>query len=48
LKKLIFVCLLGLSLCIIQYVIEGAYANSFEIKRVDNNQSFGSKGKIKK
>lgn len=41
-KKLIFVCLLGLNICTIQYLIEGAYANSFEIKKVDNNQSVES------
>jgi len=45
-KKLIFVCLLGL--CNIQYVIEGAYANSFEIKKVNNNQSIESTVKIRK
>ncbi len=45
-KKLIFVCLLGL--CSIQYVIEGAYANSFEIKKVNNNQSIESTVKIRK
>lgn len=45
-KKLIFVCLLGL--CSIQYVIEGAYANSFEIKKVNNNQSIEFTVKIRK
>lgn len=45
-KKLFFVCLLGL--CSIQYVIEGAYANSFEIKKVNNNQSIESTVKIRK
>lgn len=45
-KKLIFVCLLGS--CSIQYVIEGAYANSFEIKKVNNNQSIESTVKIRK
>ncbi|MBN6516847.1 hypothetical protein Q5M45_12810 [Acinetobacter pittii] len=47
-KKLIFVCLLGLNLCTIQYVIEGAYANSFKIKKVANNQSIESTVKIRK
>lgn len=47
-KKLFFVCLVGLSLSTIQYVIEGAYANSFEIHKVDNNQSIESTVKIRK
>lgn len=47
-KKLVFVCLVGFSLSTIQYVIEGAYANSFEIKKVNNNQSIESTEKIKK
>lgn len=49
-KKLVFVCLVGLSLSTIhiQYVIEGAYANSFEIQKVNNNQSIESAEKIRK
>lgn len=47
-KKLVFVCLLGLSVCTIQYPIEGAYANSFEIQKVNNNQSIESTEKIRK
>ncbi|MFW1773385.1 hypothetical protein [Acinetobacter seifertii] len=47
-KKLVFVCLVGFSLSTIQYVIEGAYANSFEIKKVNNNQSIESTEKIRK
>ncbi|MGV2454172.1 hypothetical protein [Acinetobacter seifertii] len=47
-KKLVFVCLVGFSLSTIQYVIEGAYANSFEIKKVNNNQSIESTEKITK
>ncbi|MBJ9722243.1 hypothetical protein I5515_10570 [Acinetobacter calcoaceticus] len=47
-KKLSFVCLLGLSVCAIQYLIEGAYANSFEIQKVDNNKSIESTVKIRK
>ncbi|MCT6656109.1 hypothetical protein N4244_16460, partial [Acinetobacter baumannii] len=45
-KKLIFVCLLSLNVCTIQYLIEGAYANSFEIQKVNNNQSIESTEKI--
>ncbi|MGQ0976126.1 hypothetical protein ACT4W1_14990 [Acinetobacter baumannii] len=41
-KKLIFVCLLSLNVYTIQYLIEGAYANSFEIQKVNNNQSIES------
>lgn len=37
-----------MGLCSIQYVIEGAYANSFEIKKVNNNQSIESTVKIRK
>ena len=47
-EKLISLFLLGLSLCAIQYVIEGAYANSFETQKVDNNQSIESTKKIRK
>ncbi|MCK0911563.1 hypothetical protein BFR85_000620 [Acinetobacter pittii] len=47
-KKLIFICLLGLNVCTIQYLIEGAYANSFEIQKVDNNQSIEPTVKIRK
>lgn len=47
-KKLVFVCLVGFSLSTIQYVIEGAYANSFEIKNVNNNQSIESTEIIRK
>ncbi|WP_151963747.1 hypothetical protein [Acinetobacter oleivorans] len=47
-KKLVFVCLVGLSLSTIQYVIEAAYANSFEIQKVNNNQSIESNTKIRK
>lgn len=47
-KKLVFVCLVGLSLSTIQYVIEGAYANSFEIQKVNNNQSIESNEKNRK
>lgn len=47
-KKLVFVFLVGFSLSTIQYVIEGAYANSFEIKKVDNNQSIESTERIRK
>lgn len=47
-KKLIFVCLLGLNVCTIQYLIEGAYANSFEIKKVNNSQFIESTKKIEK
>jgi len=47
-EKLISLFLLGLSLCAIQYVIEGAYANSFETQKVDNNQSIESTEKIRK
>lgn len=47
-KKLIFVCLLGLNACTIQYLIEGAYANSFEIKKVNNSQFIESNEKIRK
>ncbi|MCJ8916640.1 hypothetical protein [Acinetobacter baumannii] len=45
-KKLIFVCLLSLNVYTIQYLIEGAYANSFEIQKVNNNQSIESTEKI--
>ncbi|MCG6038150.1 hypothetical protein MER72_12270 [Acinetobacter baumannii] len=47
-KKLVFVCLVGLSLSTIQYVIEAAYANSFEIQKVNNNQSIESNTKNRK
>lgn len=47
-KKLILICLLGLNVCTIQYLIEGAYANSFEIQKVDNNQSIEPTVKIRK
>ncbi|MBP1503783.1 hypothetical protein J8Z68_02925 [Acinetobacter nosocomialis] len=47
-KKLVFVFLVGFSLSTIQYVIEGAYANSFEIKKVNNSQFIGSTEKIRK
>lgn len=47
-KKLIFICLLDLNVCTIQYLIEGAYANSFEIQKVDNNQSIEPTVKIRK
>ena len=46
LQKLIFVCLLSLNVYTIQYLIEGAYANSFEIQKVNNNQSIESTEKI--
>lgn len=45
-KKLIFVYLLSLNVYTIQYLIEGAYANSFEIQKVNNNQSIESTEKI--
>lgn len=47
-KKLVFVFLVGFSLSIIQYVIEGAYANSFEIKKLNNSQFIESAEKIRK
>lgn len=47
-KKLVFVCLVGLSLSTIHYVIEGAYANSFKMQKVNNNQSIESNEKIRK
>lgn len=47
-KKLIFVCLLGLNVCTIQYLIEEAYANPFEAQKVDNKQSIESTIKIRK
>lgn len=47
-KKLIFVCLLGLNVCTIQYLIEGAYANSFEIKKANNSQFIESTEKNRK
>ncbi|MDC4327941.1 hypothetical protein [Acinetobacter baumannii] len=47
-KKLVFVFLVGFSLSNIQYVIEGAYANSFEIKKVNNSQFIESAEKIRK
>lgn len=47
-KKLVFVFLVGFSLSTIQYVIEGAYANSFEIKKVNNSQFIESAEKIRK
>ncbi|RKL53551.1 hypothetical protein CKN54_21520, partial [Acinetobacter baumannii] len=37
-KKIVFVFLVGFSLSTIQYVIEGAYANSFEIQKVNNSK----------
>ena len=46
LQKLIFVCLLSLNVYTIQYLIEGAYANSFEIQKVNNNQSIESTEKL--
>ncbi|EOH6037756.1 hypothetical protein ACL94L_003055 [Acinetobacter baumannii] len=47
-KKLVFVFLVGFSLSTIQYVIEGAYANSFEIQKVNNSQFIESTEKIRK
>lgn len=47
-KKLVFVFLVGFSLSTIQYLIEGAYANSFEIKKVNNSQFIESAEKIRK
>jgi len=47
-KKLVFVFLVGFSLSTIQYVIERAYANSFEIKKVSNSQFIESTEKIRK
>ncbi len=47
-KKLVFVCLVGLSLSTIHYVIKGAYANSFKMQKVNNNQSIESNEKIRK
>lgn len=47
-KKLVFVFLVGFSLSTIQYVIEGAYANSFEIQEVNNSQFIESTEKIRK
>ncbi|EPF6186454.1 hypothetical protein NYY74_09590 [Acinetobacter baumannii] len=47
-KKLVFVFLVGFSLSTIQYVIEGSYANSFEIQKVNNNQFIESTEKIRK
>ncbi|EJB8536895.1 hypothetical protein MW341_001299 [Acinetobacter baumannii] len=47
-KKLVFVFLVGFSLSTIQYVIERAYANSFEIQEVNNSQFIESTEKIRK
>ncbi|CAA0287651.1 hypothetical protein ABKPCSM17A_03953, partial [Acinetobacter baumannii] len=47
-KKLVFVFLVGFSLSTIQYLIEGAYANSFEIQKVNNSQFIESTEKIRK
>ncbi|CAA0264657.1 hypothetical protein ACT4YX_04530 [Acinetobacter baumannii] len=47
-KKLVFVFLVGFSLSTIQYVIEGSYANSFEIQKVNNSQFIESTEKIRK
>ncbi|MDO7355282.1 hypothetical protein Q5X30_14395 [Acinetobacter baumannii] len=47
-RKLVFVFLVGFSLSTIQYVIEGAYANSFEIQKVNNSQFIESTEKIRK
>ncbi|HAV4896040.1 TPA: hypothetical protein JIU72_19715, partial [Acinetobacter baumannii] len=47
-KKIVFVFLVGFSLSTIQYVIEGAYANPFEIQKVNNSQFIESTEKIRK
>ncbi len=46
--KINFVCLLGLNVCTIQYLIVGAYANSLEIKKVNNSHLLNLLKKLEK